>query len=344
MKDETILLIKLINENKTLNEISDITGLSHKQLFTKFSMLKKIGYLIDRSYCYNGDIKYSIKNPFFTPKENLVKIEIDNDITNFKMLIMSDLHLGHINDNLEALYKSFEYCIKEDIHTIINLGDFFNGVYESDIKNIKHSNSFEQIKYVLNNYPYVENILTYLCLGNHDAKIWFEDGLDIKEILLDRRHDIIPIGYGRGKIDILNSLIYLTHPIEKIKITSTGETVSNNIILRGHSHKFKIDTGNNLTINVPSLSNLACYDNDGMHVNPPSMLELELKIALDTKKIQTQTIKQLIYVNNDFIKIGEFHFCQILKQKNTNNVIIPTPQLNTFNNMYNDILTKTLKR
>ena len=38
MKDETILLIKLINENKTLNEISAITGLSHKQLFTKFSM------------------------------------------------------------------------------------------------------------------------------------------------------------------------------------------------------------------------------------------------------------------------------------------------------------------
>ena len=27
-----------------------------------------------------------------------------------------------------------------------------------------------EIKYVLNNYPYVENILTYLCLGNHDAK------------------------------------------------------------------------------------------------------------------------------------------------------------------------------
>lgn len=126
MKDETKLLIKLIKENKTLNEISSILGLSNKQIFTRLSMIKNIGYVIDRKYDYNGEITYSISNPIFPNNtSNEVNIQIPNDIKKIKAVLTSDNHLGSKKDSIISADLTTEYCIKNNIHLNFNTGDFF---------------------------------------------------------------------------------------------------------------------------------------------------------------------------------------------------------------------------
>ena len=109
-------LIKLINENKSLSEICDITKLSRKQLFIKLSMLRQGGYLIEKQYNYNGEINYFLSNPFYNNKSNELIINSQSDLKSIRMILTSDSHYGHINENLECTDQMFNYCSKENIH------------------------------------------------------------------------------------------------------------------------------------------------------------------------------------------------------------------------------------
>ena len=138
MKDETIKLIKLINENKSINEITSTMNLSKRQLFQRMTMLKQSGYIIDKNYYYNGDIIYSLKNPFANSnKPNKLTINTTDNLEKIRIILTSDSHYGSIKQNLECTDRMFEYCINENINLIFHLGDFFEGVHPNLINNQK---------------------------------------------------------------------------------------------------------------------------------------------------------------------------------------------------------------
>lgn len=305
MDAELVKLIKLINSNKTLNEISNITGLTNKQLFIKFEHLKQLGYVIEREYNYNGEINYALSNPFQVKEPNEITINMPTNSQKFRTLIISDTHLGHLNDNLKSIAIMMEYCLKEGIHNIFHAGDFFHGIFPNDSQDIKVTDPFEQIEYGLNNYPYDKNIITYICLGNHDATFWLEDGLDIKKILLEKRHDLVPIGYGNSKINILNNSIYINHPIERAGIISTGhQNIIKSLIIKGHSHKFKISTGGGCTIiHTPTLSTMNISTDKSSTISYPSLLDMEL--TLNESGITYIYLQHFIIVNKQLIRISE---------------------------------------
>lgn len=299
MNNDSLLLLRMINEGRTLNEISSALGLSNKQLFVKFSMLRNSGYLFDRYYNYDGNISYSISNPFEN-KVNHIRIETEDNLQTIRALLTSDSHLGNINDNIRCLDGMMEYCIKEGIHIIFNSGDFFEGIYKNN-KNSRHKTAQEQLSYGLKVYPYDKNILTITVLGNHDATIWSESGIDVKDVLEERRHDIIPIGYGDGVACIGPYRFSLQHPL----LASNSPKINHDMInLRGHSHKFKIVTStNSLLIYVPTISKVSTLSNP----NPiPSMIDMTLKIK--DGKIYDEYFQQLLFINDKPNRIGEFQY------------------------------------
>ena len=254
-------LIKLITENKSLSEICEITKQSRKQLFIKLSMLRQCGYLIDKQYNYNGEINYSLSNPFKQNDDKLF-IKADDDIKSIRMILTSDSHYGNIKESLECTDKMFDYCVKENINLIFHLGDFFEGVLPSRHKMQKYNSTQEQIQETLSNYPLVPNILTITCLENHDASFWLDAGIDIKTILENRRHDIVPVAYGKGNVNIKGYDIIMEHEIERIG--KTDFTNDKGIILIGHSHKFNLTTQSNgckINVHIPSSSNINQYNN-----------------------------------------------------------------------------------
>lgn len=320
MKDDNILLLQLISENKTLNEISSILGLSNKQLFTRLSMLRNSGYLFDREYSYNGEINYLFHNPFM--KNNIPTIKIPKDIKAIKAILISDTHLGHINDSIECIDAVYNYCAKEGINIILHAGDFFEGIYVERKKQCKFESAEEQIKYGLNNYPYDKNILNFILLGNHDATFLTKNGIDIQEILLNRRHDLIPIGYGESDISIGNFTITMRHQISNIKMNPDTRT---KLLLYGHSHTFSTNCDLNhtsLIVHIPTLS----YVETGIKKNTlPSIIEMNLFI--NNKSIYKECFKHFIFnQNNNPICISETNYCTIIspsKDDSQNEKIIP---------------------
>ena len=74
MNEQLINLLKLINDNKTLNEIREITNLNNEDLYIQFFNLKELGYSIERKYYYDGNIKY-ITNPLTKLTDNICYID-----------------------------------------------------------------------------------------------------------------------------------------------------------------------------------------------------------------------------------------------------------------------------
>lgn len=303
-----MLLIKFINENKSLNEISSIMNLSKKQLFQKMSMLRQSGYLINKKYYYNGDIRYYFENPFEIPKINSLTIETPNNIKSLRLLLTSDSHFGNVKENLECTYQMFEHCIKENINLIFHLGDFFEGVNFNSGNTRIYNDPQEQIQKSLSRYPLVDNILTITLLGNHDSSFWLDAGIDIKTVLENKRHDIIPVGYKQGRVKVGNYYFILKHQISKVNLKSAEYDPNySKIFLHGHSHRFKLISENSkLNIFVPSSSNMVDDQRENSNflgTGIPSVIDVELIIEDD--KITSGYFKQYILLNNRLIKIGE---------------------------------------
>ena len=119
MTNTNQLILDLITKNASVNEITSMTGLSHKQLFHRMNMLKIKGYDFKRKYYYNGDICYEMLKGFNDNNPNEVTILTSKKDTQFKALLISDLHLGNIDDTPELLYEVYNYCSKEGINIIL---------------------------------------------------------------------------------------------------------------------------------------------------------------------------------------------------------------------------------
>lgn len=303
MNEQTQLLINLVKQNKTLNEISKILGLSNKQLFIKLSMLRSSGYLIDKNYYYNGEIRYSLHNPF-KPTSNTIHVITPKYTNIIRIVLTSDTHLGHKQDNLKCIDSTMEYCINNGIHLIFNLGDFFEGIYDNRKNSVKFATAAEQISYGLKNYPYDKSILNFVLLGNHDATFWAEDGIDIQTILSERRHDIVPVGYGYHEINVGGCQFKLRHYLKDEQKQSIPIDANNRIILKGHSHKFKIaPSTNNLSVTLPALSNVGAGSEKSA---VPSIIDMQLKI--ENNIICEQYFQQIIFIENKPILINEIKY------------------------------------
>ena len=307
MSEQLQSILDLINRDKSLNEIIKKTGLSNQELSKELSILRNSGYTIDRQYYYNGKIKYlinpSIKN--LNSNDNEMEIQIPKNTKNIKFMLTADNHIGSTKQSMEANDKMLEYCVKKNIHIIINVGDFFHGIYptEKSMNQLtKYKSALEQIAYGLKAYPYDKSVYTITILGNHDASFLIEEGIDIKSIILERRQDIIPLGYGFGIIKMNQAQIYLQHPIERLNIMP--KIVPYNLILAGHSHNFRIKptlNGSGMKVQAGTMSYVPTNANE----KPiPNMTVVELKIT-QSGIIEYEKFEHFVFINEEFVKISE---------------------------------------
>lgn len=292
MNSEILNLIKI---GKTLNEISTATNLSNRQIFQRIKQLEMSGYNFDRTYFYNnGDITYSINKTLYNQDKNK-RIIVNDRCKEFKAVVISDLHIGSELESLQALNLVYDYCVKKGINIIINAGDIINGSF--GVKN-KYDDLDDQIKHLLKNYPHDRNILNFVCLGNHDFDLLRKKGKNLETILHNNRHDIIPLGYSEGIINIRNEKIIVRHPINNERYEEYGRA----LYLKGHTHKMMIKKSKNLLVHVPTLSNIHGH-NPNLY---PSFLHMTIRINNDGY-FQVINLEQLS-VNNEIYKISETDF------------------------------------
>lgn len=286
-------LLELINQNKSINEISTTIHLSHKQIYSRLKNLRMHGFEFVRKYFYDGNIKYKqIFNP--NEKDENIALITKNSDQNVTIMLISDIHLGSKYERLDLLDKIYNYCIKRNIHIIINAGDLIDGV---TIGNEKKLASFEdQINYLIKKYPFDKNIINFVCLGNHDIDSLQNYGQDLSASLYNFRHDLVPLGYGFGTINIKNEQIFVRHLIQGLKVEKAP---SGSLVLHGHSHKATTTLNQNCLIHIPTLSDLAIEEN----VSSPGAMVMTL--SFDRGYYKTIYIEQLI-VDNQIYVVHQF--------------------------------------
>ena len=161
-------------------------------------------------------------------------------------------------------------------------------VYRSNYRSIPHA---------LRVYPMTSDIINFLLLGNHDYSLLTKHNIDLMNLIKERREDIVPIGYGEGKVLIKSDCIILQHPL---LVKAMPSNVYNKaIIIRGHGHAARINhDSSNLIIHAPSLSNLNLYKSSF----PGAVI---LKIKMKRGIIESVCLDELTFINNKLYTTNE---------------------------------------
>lgn len=291
--------IRLINEGYTINDIIGELGLSFESINLIIRNLKQIGIEFNKKFYYDGEIIYSLnKNIDVGSKKNFTSIITEPECDVFKAMILSDLHIGSDYERMDLWNKIYDYCIINGINIIINAGDFLDGINIGRIDSKKHNNALEQFEYAVLNYPFDKNILNFTVLGNHDIDSLCSSGINFATYLENFRYDIIPIGYGFGRINIKNDKILVTHPL-CIGLHNNLDLTSNYLLIKGHHHLTKtiIGTNGNCSLSVPSLSNI--FLNDDQFLPGAIVLNIKFKHGyFDTVYLEHLLINERINIVN----------------------------------------------
>ncbi|MED9979410.1 MAG: metallophosphoesterase [Bacilli bacterium] len=305
MNDTTMKLLNLINEGKTVNEISEILKLSNKAIFCRLNMLRNAGYNFKRLYYSDGNIVYSngADMAWYNEKNNGVNlITKDNKID---AIVISDIHFGSKYEIEGIMDRIYNYCISNGIHIILFGGDLVDGTF-GNVKRI--DNIDEQLAYIMKKYPFDKSIINFGVLGDHDYSIFKANSRDISLLFSNYRHDIVPLGYYIGKLNIGNDILTFWHGSKKNYLSKkkndvipSNDITSRRVALLGHlRNSFSIvNYGSNTLIKLPSLSGLR--DDDEFL---PSAIRI--RISLNNDIFSHILVNQLL-IGEKIYSINEFN-------------------------------------
>ncbi|MBQ6135035.1 MAG: metallophosphoesterase [Bacilli bacterium] len=217
---EKYLVSTLFHQQYSVSEISEITKLSFYEVHY---LLRKI----EESFCAEKSVS-------------------SFHVSDSKVLILSDTHLGSKYENLSYLQEAYQYAQRQDIHVAIHAGDLIQSTI-SNVK-VKYEDEFRQLEHVVNDYPFIEGMKNYILLGNHDYNT-LKKGEEYFHILKERE-DFVFLGFKRAYGTWQDQLISICHPVKKYALPISS--VENFLNLKGHSHKLSYHRDK--SIQVPTLS------------------------------------------------------------------------------------------
>ncbi|MDD5836671.1 MAG: metallophosphoesterase [bacterium] len=254
--------------------------------------LKNSGIPWQKIYNANGEFNVELDSQHFFDG---TRINLAPDAS-FKALVVSDLHLAAEKEGLGILNMFYDYCAKQGINFIVNCGDLING---SSIRRVSTiSNSYQQVEYLVEKYPYDEAITNIVILGNHDINGFSDNGKYYLQRLAKRRPDFSVSGIGTGNISLLQDNILLYHPL-----TNKDRTIPEaSLVLLGHSHNYKVDLRkkNCTRVYVPAL----CKSIPSRVGTLPSGLLMEC--FFNSKgKIEVVNLEQLTFLNDKLYSLSK---------------------------------------
>lgn len=331
MSETNKLILEMIKQNKSIEEISEVVKLSYRQLFNRISSLENQGYEVKRKYCSSGNLTYTFSNDNSYHLND--SFELFNDAQELKLMVISDLHIGNIKSDEEALNTIYNHCAKNGIHIIIICGDIIDGTYSQTEMIVDPE---KQIEHLIKIYPFDKSILNLYSIGDHDSSI-SKKGMSLALALNKRRHDICPLSnqikeYQTDKITINTNNILVSH---KAPVFEEKKVENYKLHLIGHNHCSKtlvnLNKENLLTprIHIPPLA----HNSIPGETNIPRAVELTIHMD---KKLNFRVIqkKDLLILNDKTINVSEalinykkenvnpFKLSSVVQERVANNEVI----------------------
>ena len=202
--------------------------------------IKKICELQD--ILYYDLVLYIIKRYGIQKYEDLIIKERINDN---KVLVVSDTHIGSTYENLEMIEVAYQFAREHNITSIIHCGDLIHSNLQ-DV-NGKYVDQFRQLHHLIDHYPYIEGITTYIILGNHDYNTFHAPNTFLLNILKER-NDFNILGHKQAYIS-WNGINISIHHESKHPIVLPF--VPHKLSFHGHSHH--LYNCNDSVLKIPAL-------------------------------------------------------------------------------------------
>ncbi len=129
-----------------------------------------------------------------------------------KIGIVSDTHLGSVEQQLTHLRDFYRYADERGVSAYLHAGDLADGSPKMHIDAPMHhfAVGFDaQIDYAVDVYPQSANGPTYLIDGNHDN--YRAEGATFGKQFAARRPDVVHLGFHSAFVDIGPCRIYMAH-------------------------------------------------------------------------------------------------------------------------------------
>lgn len=278
IKGNIILLI--MNQEYTLNEIVQI--LNDKNYNTNTEEVYELIMQLKRDYNIVAEGQTIPKKFKIGQVENHSNAILNVPVSSSKcvsILLVADEHIANNNEdsytNFDPLYN---YCVENNISTILHLGDFLS-FYDIFGKKIERYHKYmQEIELLLKYYPKDSSITNIYLGGNHEKRM-FTFGIDPVEYVTQKRDDFVSIGYTDAILNVGKEKLGLHHPNKKelIEIRDSVKSFLNNyyinngitkddiyLNLLGHYHRCYLNQEDSYFL-VPSycikkgLLNSACH-------------------------------------------------------------------------------------
>lgn len=289
MNEKISLILTLIGEGHTTNEIQNILGIDYKELNRLLKLIRNAGYNYTKSISSTGEITLKTNRTLNLKEKKSIRINVKDRI--FKAIFISDLHIGGAFEKTKLLSIVYDYARKHGCNIIFNGGDLIDNIYHDSANPPKNKTVLSQVQKVLRVYPFDSDITNLILYGNHDYKSVIEQGFDVGRYLEERRYDLVSLGYGLCVIHLKDDVIAITHDLTHSNKIEAPDFVT--ITYRGHSHKSK--TRDNKIVYVPALSE----SSHSVYEYRPLAGFLDVEFTFYEKKIARINTRQLAIVNNE---------------------------------------------
>lgn len=225
-----------------------------------------------------------------TEKNTTSKIEKILSVSGFKgekisFGVISDTHIGSKYDNMKKINLAYKIFKSNNIKEVYHSGDLTDGekMYRGQEYELRLHGAKEQTDEVIKRYPKFKGVKTKYVLGNHDLSYYKRAGVDIGEMISNKRKDMIYLGQEDATVKIGDKYkleMRLMHPgkgssyaisyqPQKIVENISGGTKPH-ILLIGHFHKAEY---------IPNLRNVQTIQAGTLQSQTPFMARNFLSAA-----------------------------------------------------------------
>ena len=146
-------------------------------------------------------------------------IDVPAECKHMDVMLVSDFHIKEFDKKiLDGFDMLNDYCSKNGINLILNLGDFYNGFSARPLDYTNAVNNRKIVEESIDVIPKAEGIYHAVLGGNHERNMT-NYGFDPIKMLTDERDDFIDLGYYHSTVCLDNVMgtigkFDLHHPSE----------------------------------------------------------------------------------------------------------------------------------
>lgn len=199
---ESLIYQKLLVESASLDDLLEV--IESKGITSDINEISKVlREMRKKVKIANGNFSskptYRIIKPKLMANGKFI-VDVPSNCKHMDVMLVADFHISEFDSRvLNGFDMINNYCSKNGINLILNLGDFYHGFFGKTIDYESACKNYKAVEDSITSIPKADGIYHAVLGGNHERNIAIF-GFDPIKMLTDERDDFIDLGYYHSTV------------------------------------------------------------------------------------------------------------------------------------------------